>query len=221
MDTLDEITKELQNIEDHLIPKLKLDCWERALYYHLIRHTRLIGRDRAQFGLPSLAASTGFSEDTVRERIRALDKRGCIEIMERSRKGHLLRVLLPTEIDGIVPKDCSGRVDTDINEINFYSGRKHVNAIIQREQGKCFYCLRSLTADACVLDHAVPKLERGNDSFRNIVACCHECNAAKQGQSAEAFIRSRYRLNLLSEGEFVERIAALEKLKAGQLVPEV
>ena len=215
-----DLARELQNIEDHLIPKLQLDHVERALYYHLLRHTRLIGKDASLFGLYSLAESSGFSESTLRERIRILDEKGCVVIQERSGKGHLLRVLLPGEIDGIVPK-LSESVVVDINTIDFYGNRNYVDALVKREKGRCFYCLRIITSETCVLDHVVSKAMRGDDSFRNVVAACHECNAAKQSQDPTEFLRSRYRLNLLSQSELQERVATLEKLQSGQLVPEI
>ena len=218
--TVVDLSKELQNIEDYLIPKLHLDSFERALYYHLLRHTRIIGRETALLGLSSLAESSGFSETTLRERIRLLDEKGCVAIQERSGKGHLLRVLLPEEIDGIVPRIPEAPV-VDINAIDFYANRNYVDALVKREKGRCFYCLRAISAETCVLDHVVSKAMRGDNSFRNVVASCHECNAAKQSQDPAEFIRSRYRLNLLSQNELQERVAALEKLQSGQLVPEI
>ena len=217
---MDDLARELKNIEDHLIPRLQLDHVERALYYHLLRHTRLIGKEAALFGLPSLAESSDFSETTLRERIRILDKKGCVIIKERSAKGHLLCVLLPGEIDGIVPK-ASESVAPDINTIDFYSNRTYIKALVLRENGKCFYCLRTIDTDTCVLDHVISKAMKGDDSFRNVVGCCHECNAAKQSQDPASFLRTRYRLGLLSQDELQERILTLEKLQTGQLVPEI
>lgn len=217
--TLDDLSREFQNVEDYLIPKLQLDCWERALYYHLLRHTRVIGRDSSRFGLLSLAGSSGLSETTVRERIRTLDRKRCIEILQRSGEGHLLRVLLPTEIEGVVPPVIE--VPTDIDTIDFYSGRKYADALVNREQGRCFYCLRAITAESCVLDHAISRVSGGDDSFRNVVAACHECNSAKQSQDPREFLRSRYRQNLLSGSELQERIATLGRLQSGQLRPAI
>jgi hypothetical protein len=215
-----DLARELKNIEDHLIPKLQLDHVERALYYHLLRHTRLIGKEASLFGLPSLAKSSGFSESTLRDRIRILDEKGCIAIKERSAKGHLLGVLLPSEIDGLVPKPPEPPV-LDINAIDFYSNRTYVDAVVKRENGRCFYCLRAINAETCVLDHVISKAMRGDASFRNVVACCHECNATKQSQDPTEFLRTRYRLSLLSQNELQERVSVLEKLQLGQLVPEI
>jgi 5-methylcytosine-specific restriction endonuclease McrA len=109
----------------------------------------------------------------------------------------------------------------DINAIDFYSNRTYVDALVKREDGKCFYCLRAINPETCVLDHVISKAMRGDDSFRNVVACCHECNAAKQSQDPAAFLRTRYRLGLLSQSELQERVSVLEKLQFGQLVPEI
>lgn len=72
-----------------------------------------------------------------------------------------------------------------------------------------------------VLDHVVPRVESDNNSYRNVVACCHECNAAKQASSAEDFLRDLYRRDLLKSPEFELRKLALAQLKSGHLVPEV
>jgi hypothetical protein len=40
---LEDWAEILAEIEDLLAPQLSLDPWERTLYYHLLRHTRLKG----------------------------------------------------------------------------------------------------------------------------------------------------------------------------------
>ena len=112
-----DLIQEFKNIEDYLIPKLKLDSFERSLYYHLLRHTRVIGKEGSLFGILSLATANGVSEYTVRDRIRILDEKGCIKIEERSGKGHFVRVYLPEEIDGMVPK-LPDVVAVNIDEID-------------------------------------------------------------------------------------------------------
>jgi hypothetical protein len=61
----------------------------------------------------------------------------------------------------------------------------------------------------------------GGNSFRNIVASCHQCNTRKQGRSAEEHLRQLFRKGLLSELEFEGRLHALEALKDGQLRPDI
>lgn len=172
------------------------------------------------FGILSLSEASGISESTVRERIRALHDKGCIKIEERSGRGHFLRVLLPDEIDGLVQKKSEAHA-VKIDDIDFFTNRTHVKALVERENGQCFYCLRSVDSETCVLDHVVPQAARNDNSFRNVAACCHECNAVKQGRDASEFLRTRYRAGLLSQAELQERLTALEKLQAGQLIPEI
>jgi predicted transcriptional regulator len=215
-----DLIQELKDIEDYLVPKLKLDHIERVLYYHLLRHTRVIGKEASLFGVSSLSEASGISESTVRERIRILHEKGCVRIDDRSGKGHLLRVFLPEEIDGVVPKRSQIQA-VDMNAIDFYTGRAYVGAMVKRENGRCFYCLRNINAETCVLDHVISKMARGDNSFRNVVASCHECNAAKQSQDATEFFRTRYRLNLLSQTELEDRFSTLQRLQEGQLPPEI
>lgn len=71
------------------------------------------------------------------------------------------------------------------------------------------------------MDHAVPQLNGGDNSYRNIVAACHRCNTHKQGKSAEDYLRHLYRKSLLSESELEDRLSALEALRSGELRPEL
>ena len=108
---------------------MKMSVRERSLYYHLFRHTRLIGKENGLFGVYPLSDALGVSHTSVREDIRSLHDRGCIQIDERSRSGHLIRVLLPDEIEGIVPKE-QPTVPVDIEAIDFFTGRSYLNALL-------------------------------------------------------------------------------------------
>ena len=59
-----------------------------------------------------------------------------------------------------------------------------------------------------------------DNSYRNIVCACHECNTTKQAQQAADFVRGLYRKGVLSQTELENRLAALEQLQAGKLVPD-
>ncbi len=212
-------TKALRDIEDRLMAGLKLDAYERSLYYHMARHTRAEGKESTLFSVAGLAKRLGMSDSAVRDRIRSMDQKGCIKIEERSKDGHHIRVLLPDEIPNLPSTD--GPDDSiDFEAIDFYSERRYADALLKREDSRCFYCLRELRSN-WVLDHVVPLVNGCDNSYRNIVACCHECNAAKQSSSAEDFLRDLYRRGLLGLSEFEARKLALEQLKAGRLVPEV
>lgn len=172
----------LKDIEDRLMAALKLDPYERSLYYHLARHTRAEGKESALFSVAGLAGRLSMSDYAVRDRIRSMHQKGCIQIEQRSKDGHQIRVLLPDEIEGL-PSSEVREEPVDIEAIDFYSNRRWADALLKREGSRCFYCLRELRSN-WVLDHVVPAVNGGTNSYRNIVACCHECNA---GQFAGRF----------------------------------
>jgi hypothetical protein len=78
----------LADIEDRLFPILDLDVWERRLYYHLLRHTRVRGVGSVSVGLVTIGRANGMSEDKVRCALRSMNKKGCIQIEDRNRNGH-------------------------------------------------------------------------------------------------------------------------------------
>ncbi len=206
------------DVEDVLAPQLELDPWERTLYHHLLRHTRLRGLASAVFAIGPLAKALPISDFKVREVLRSLHAKGCIRIEDRSRNGHLVSVLLPGEVEGLSRLAAVPAV-IDIASLDFFSGRQYVSPLLARENHACFYCLRALTAETCELDHLVPQAEKLDNSFRNVVASCHSCNKAKGSGSASGLLRSHFRAGLLSEQELRNRLSTLEAVQSGVLVP--
>jgi HNH endonuclease len=214
-----DVETTLKHCEDYLFPAMKMTLRERSIYYHLFRHTRLVGKDQGIFSIDSLATALGVST-SIRDDLRSLHDRGCIRIEERSRIGHLIRVVLPEEIDGIIPKQQSAE-PVDFETIDFFEDRRYLAALLTRENGACFYCLRQIRPDNCQLDHIIGQADGMNNSFRNIVVACHECNTTKQAKEAFDFVRYLYRRGVLSQSELEGRLSALELLKAGKLVPDL
>ncbi|MCI0540784.1 MAG: HNH endonuclease, partial [Verrucomicrobiales bacterium] len=79
--------------------------------------------------------------------------------------------------------------------------------------------LRRLDTRRRALDHVVPRVRLGGDSYRNVVASCVACNVSKNVMTAHAFVRRLYRKNLLNRIEFHQRLKALRALKQGHLKP--
>ena len=210
----------LKQCEDRLFPALSLNVRERALYYHLLRHTWAIGRESSTFALSRLAKAMGVSETGVRDDIRSLHSKGCVSITERSRAGHLVRVFLPQEISGVSWDDPEEQ-KIDLDSLDFYSDRRFLSALLRRERNQCFYCLRSVTATVCQLDHVTSQANGGQNGYRNIVVSCHQCNTTKRDQRPDDFLRDLYRRGILSTSDFEDRSAALAALQAGGIVPEL
>lgn len=213
-----EIGTVFKQCEDYLFPARRLTNRERTLYYHLLRHTHAEGKPTAIFGLLPLAQALAVSDSSVREDIRSLNEKGCIRIEDRSRKGHLVRVLLPEEIEGVIPSE-SPTPSIDIEQIDFFSNRRFVDALLDRENHRCFYCLKGVRTDSCELDHVISRVNGGDNSFKNIVVSCHDCNTSKLAADPADFLRTLFRKGRLSAAELEERLATLEQLQSGKLAP--
>lgn len=216
-----DLVKTIKDIEDYLIPFLKLDTYERSLYYHLFRHTRVIDKQETIFVITTAPVTVGLTDYSARNRLRKMDKKGCIKISEIRRDGLKIKVFLPNEISGCVVEQQTNIAPIDIESINFYSDLKYRETILRRENGKCFYCLRKITSESYVLDHLTPQVNGGDDTYRNIVAVCHECNSKKSGTNADDFVRKLYRDGALSQKELEKRVIAMKDVKNRQLKPEI
>jgi len=212
-----DLAQVYRDVEDHLVPGLRLSMSERAVYYHLLRHSLVEGRRIVHISKRSLYRGVGCAFMTAHRGLHLLEQKGCLRIRERGRSGHTIEVLTPSE----VPACARPGPATEWGTADCFKSERMRAAILRREQDACFYCLRRLPAGAAMFDHAVPLVAGGDNSYRNIVACCFECNSAKRDRPAEEFLRELYRASRLSSAEFDERKAALEALQAGRLVPEM
>lgn len=123
--------KVVREIEDTLIPYCKFDIWERGMYYFLLGQTRIRGLEYATIPLSSLSDALSCSEWQARKVIRGLAEKGCIEL-EQTRKGHHVKVLLPTELDILLPQDEMEEVNID--ELDFFKNRDYVDVLLKRER---------------------------------------------------------------------------------------
>jgi len=214
-----------KQLEDVLVPRLGLTLSERAVYSHLLRHSRLEDRLRLRFSILWLARGNRLSAGSVRLAVRRLVAKGALRLVERTKAGHVVEVRLPGEIravrcERIAPGGPARLPRTaNLEEMDFLQTKALREAIHARERSLCFYCLRRLTARVRCLDHVVPQVRRGSNSYRNLVSSCAECNAQKGETSAEGFLRSLYRDGRLTAGEFTGRLRAVEALAAGKLRP--
>lgn len=216
-----DLAKTIKEIEDYLIPFLKLNPYERSLYYSLFRQTRLIGKEEVIFVISSALTSVGITDFSTRKHLRTMDKKGCIKILEVRRDGLKIKVFIPNEISGCVVDPEINQVFVNIETINFYNDQKYRITILQREHEKCFYCLKKITSENYVLDHLIPQVVNVDNSYRNIVAVCHECNSKKSGSNANDFVRKLYRDGVLSQKELEDRLKEIEVVKSGQLKPVI
>lgn len=214
-----------KEVEDVMVPGLRPSTSERAVYSHLLRHSRLEGKREIRFSIPSLARGTCLATTSVKRAVRRLVARGVLRLKERGQAGHVVEVLLPEEIRGLRAKkqarDRAARPagTTDLEKVDFQATRTVRAAIYAREGGRCFYCLSRLTPVTRCIDHVVPCVRKGRNSYRNLVGCCAECNSQKAARHAGDFLRWLFREGRLTAAELKERLRALGKLALGELRP--
>jgi hypothetical protein len=199
-----------KQMEDVLVPRLRLSLIDRAVYSHLVRHSRLEGKQRLRFSIAKLGRSACLAVATVRKAVRQLVDQGALRIVRRSKTGHVVEVWVPDEIrgarlgagtvspDGIGAGDRARLADgqargphaASLEEIDFMQTKALRQAIYSRQGGRCFYCLRRLAPTVKCLDHVVPRAQLGRNSYRNLVSCCLECNSEKGEKRAKDFLRA-------------------------------
>ena len=217
----DRILRQLiEQIADVLVPALKLDAYEIALYYHLLRHSRLIDRKEVKVSTATLQSQLGFSANAIKSRLRSLREKGCITLVDTGWAGTSISLLLPNEIPACVRVETS-KQELDIEAVDFFTDPKYRSAIFAHEKNSCFYCFKTLTPENYSLDHVVPQVGNRNNSYRNIVASCHSCDSAENDLAAGDYVRRLYRQGQLNEDELEGRLRAIEALAGGELRPEL
>ena len=219
--------------EDVLAPRLGLTVKERAVYSYLLRHSLVVGKLRLQFAVMALARTLGLSIGAARHAVRRLDELGVLRVLRRSKTGHLAEMRLPEKIRalrmgrngasmavGVGTTGAAGEPPASgLEATDFLKTWALRKTIHDRERGACFYCLRRTPAHVHGLDHVVPRVRFGRNSYRNLVSCCLECNSRKGDRPARDFLRILYRLGRLTPAELDGRLRALKDLAAGKLRP--
>ena len=224
--------------EDVLAPRLGLSVKERAVYSYLLRHSLVVGKLRLQFAVMALARTLGLSIGAARQAVRRLDELGALRVLERSKNGHFAEMRLPQNIRAIRLRKNGASMATGVGSVgvgtagsagqppastletrDFLKSWALRKAIHDRERGACFYCLRRTPGKVRCLDHVVPRVRFGRNSYRNLVSCCLECNTRKGDRAARDFLRTLYRLGRLTPAELDARLRGLKDLAAGKLRP--
>ncbi len=219
MDKLEDI---LIQIQDYLVPKL--DTYEQAIYHYVFRHTYLINKKQMLYSTRSAEIGLGTGDNkkppsmkTRSKKLRSLEEKGAVTIIERSNKGILVELRLPEEMTGLIEKEASKNIDMET--LDFYKDRRLLPTILERENYRCFYTGKKLTEENCYLDHVVPQSKRGTNYYTNIVATCYDANSIKNDLDVDDFRRVLLREDLVSLEEFKNLKDKIVKLQEGELRP--
>ncbi len=203
-----------KEFEDYLAPLLGMRAGERAMYSYLVRHTRLEGRRVVALGMPALGRGAGLHYTTARINLMRLVRKGCVTVRPY-RKDYVIEVLLPEEVlRGIRPRDFASM---NLRVLRVSKNRILRAAILRRERGRCFYCLRRLVKGHIWLDHVVALACGGSPGEENVVACCQECNHRKGTWPAEGFLRELYRQRRITKAQLRKQLIAVREILRGKV----
>jgi DNA-binding GntR family transcriptional regulator len=90
-----------KQMEDLVVPRLRLAVIDRVVYSHLLRHSLLEGRLELRFSIQWLARGACLSTASARKAVRSLVAKGVLRLDERSKAGHFVKVHLPEEIRAV------------------------------------------------------------------------------------------------------------------------
>ncbi len=134
------------------------------------------------------------SQNQVMKVLRLLETKGVIrKDGEPNREGTLYRVMIPEEIQGCrilmqeYQKAETKPVITE-NEVDYYNVRENRLQIYERDEYKCRYCDKQLTRFTATLDHVVPVVEGGENSYANLITACLSCNSQKNRRPVGDFL---------------------------------
>ncbi|HYL84656.1 MAG TPA: HNH endonuclease [Candidatus Angelobacter sp.] len=218
-----------KQFEDVMVPRLDLCLADRAVYSHLVRHSRLEGKLQFRFSIAWLAEGARLCKETVRPALRRLVDHGALRVLERSKAGHLVEVYLPEEIPDLWPDPREAgepapvpkTLVASLEEVDFLKTPELRQAVHARERGRCFYCLRQTNERVQCIDHVVPRAESGRNSYRNLVSCCVDCNGKKGARPADEFLCQLYREGCLGPLDLAGRLRALDAVTSGKRRPQL
>ena len=221
---MDEFASFFAEYQDYLAPRL--DVYEQALYLYIARHTIAVGKREATIGFKSARKKMAFgvgkvgtapSEGVIYEKLKSLESKGCIKVLSSERLGTRLTIITSREIPGLIQASRSHE-PISLEEVDFFDMPENRRLILEREGSRCFYCLAKLDKNNHVIEHVVSR-PQGNNSYRNVVAACRQCNNRKNSLPVGEYLRTLYREGLLNADEFKDRQVHLERLSSGELKP--
>ena len=201
-----------EEVEDYAVPLLKLNAPQVALYFYLLRHSRLRGQPTVTTTKRAIGDGVQRCFLSVKNQLVKLIQKRCIAVQERTQKGLTLKVFLPREIVHGLRRGGYAKLDLHEGGPASYDRVKRL-AVFRRDNGRCFYCRRRLRRSSLCLDHLEPLSSGGSTRLENVVACCERCNGEKGTTRAPAFLYSLYRLKRLTRHSYKQRMRALRKLQ--------
>ena len=128
----------IKDLQDHLAPRL--DTYELTIYLYIFRHSKLVGNDEFTIEFRTASkdmakeickAASPIADTRVRETLRSLESKGCIDILSSERSSARVHLNLPHEISGIVTVENNNRI-LSLEEMDFLNVPQNRRFILKR-----------------------------------------------------------------------------------------
>lgn len=186
---------------DLLLPLLK--PYEAVFYIHFFRHSWLeTGQPLVRLTYRSLKTEVvktmlqrgrlydlGVCAGTIRQSLGGLARLGAIQREEAARSnGAVYRVFVPDQIEACRQRRAEKARLQQKRTDDFYNVRENRQKVYERDSYTCRYCRKLVTPYTATLDHLIPVIAGGDNSFDNLVTACLECNSRKHVKSVGDFL---------------------------------
>lgn len=176
----------LEFLVDYVLPELT--PYEFAVFILLLRSQEsgsvTIGKRTiaARLGKGVRGKITNFEH--ISSVLNCLEGKGFITIGDTGRDGTIYRLADITNIPAVAARlVLTSTIPTEPDDY-FNDPQKRLE-LFERDKWRCHYCGKLLTQQNATLDHIQAQSKGGKHSSDNLVACCLECNAIKNGRSVE------------------------------------
>lgn len=168
----------------------ELTPYEAVMYLFLLRNSYLrTGAREIRIGKRTIiekyakgARGNKTNLQHITEKLKALEKKGCVKIGDTTRDGILYIVMLPLDVPLVKEKIQTA---SNPDEADYFTNTERRNEIFERDEWTCFYCGEIVTRENASLDHLVPQSKGGEHTKENLRTSCLLCNSIKSGKTYE------------------------------------
>ena len=166
-----------------------------------------------------------IKNNRVRKSCKTKDKNIAMQmkkaIESKLASAHILQLLKQEGVSHISKKDRKVEIDWILSRWNCLNSRERQAIVFVLYKGKCVYCntevrlptyREKFSPDRATLDHKIPHVAGGSDSFDNIILACNKCNQMKADKDEDKFLEEIAIRNIKKTGEEFSQILTSRSL---------
>lgn len=184
--------------------------------------TREIQLKHSEIGKYMVSEAGNTMDDYTYSIKKAIQELVRLDIIEKSKQlkpgqPNEYIIKLPSEVKAVkelITTDISSK-DLLENEdkLDYYVNPNKRLILLERDNYRCNYCLKSISKEDFYLDHIIPQSSGGLNYKSNLLSSCKSCNTKKNAKPVEEFLLNNYRSGLLTQEEYLQQKEKIDSLK--------